>query len=49
MTLTISGIQFHIKGKPLQAPKSSVVLSYIKAVKEGKQSAQKFLKTSKKR
>lgn len=46
--VTISGVQFQTDGKRLTAPRSTVVLSYLKAVKDGKSLAQKILNSKKK-
>lgn len=42
--ITILGVQFPVSEKVFYPKKTKVVLSYIKAMKEGKEEAKKILK-----
>lgn len=44
--INILGVQFPTGGAILRAPKTEIVLSYTKAMREGKGEAKKVLKTT---
>lgn len=46
-TTTILGVKFPLTGKVLVAPKSEIVLSYLKAAKDGEGLAKKYFKNLK--
>lgn len=45
--ITMLGVQFPVTNKTLVAPKSEVVVSYLKAAKEGKGLAKEYFKNLK--